>query len=395
MRYGILAGSLGMLMLFGAGSVMAQAAPLKPGTRTISVSGHGEVKAKPNLMVVSFAIDSKAPSGARCTEIQTGKTQKLVAALKAKLGSDAGIETSDYTLNQSYEPESPEDMQTAKRTMVWTYSADIAAGTENMALLGSLIDAGLAAGAADVTGGGFQFFPVKNAGPSTAKPIVHAFAANASQYDIQGGNPMKRMPAVLLEVKTSGDTADQAVRLGAKATDKVEKALKEKLGDRGDLAIQNFGITHTSPSQQQPINSYRPPQERKIFVARTTVTVKTEKLDLLGALIEAGMKNGADQLNSVSFTLSDAAASDDSAIAAASKEAETKARTVANSMNVKLGKILSITVNAQVRPQMVYGSTLMMMRSAAPAGSLQHAIMPVLPRELVVGADVNAVYEIQ
>jgi uncharacterized protein len=313
-----------------------------------------------------------------------------------KTGPDAGIETSDYTLNQSYEPGSPDVAQTERPTTVWTYTADIAAGTENMALLGSLIDAGMAAGAADVTGGGFQFFPVKNAGPSTAKPVAHGFGAVVTQYDgFQAGSPMKRMPAVLLEVKTSGATADQAVRLGAEATDKVEKALKKRLGDHGDLAIQNFGITHASPSQQQPINSYSAPPPRKVFVARTTVTVKTEKLDLLGALIEAGMKNGADQLNSVSFTLSDAAASDDSAIAAASKEAETKARTVANSMAVKLGKILSISVNAQVRPQMLYGNTLMAAIGPASAGSVQHAIMPVLPRELGVSAEVNAVYEIQ
>jgi uncharacterized protein YggE len=84
MRYATLAGSLGMLMLFGAASVMAQAAPLKPGTRTISVSGQGEVKAKPNLMVVSFAVDTKAPSGARCTEIQTERTQKLALTRESK-----------------------------------------------------------------------------------------------------------------------------------------------------------------------------------------------------------------------------------------------------------------------------------------------------------------------
>ena len=47
MRCVILPRLLGMLMVFRAGIVLAQPAPLKPGTRTISVSGHGEVKAKP------------------------------------------------------------------------------------------------------------------------------------------------------------------------------------------------------------------------------------------------------------------------------------------------------------------------------------------------------------
>lgn len=125
------------------------------------------------------------------------------------------------------------------------------------------------------------------------------------------------------------------------------------------------------------------------------MTIKTEKLDLLGGLLEAGMKAGATQLNSVSFTLSDAAASDDAAIAAASKEAEAKARTVANSMAVKLGKILSVSVNAQVQPQMIYGAALQGAIGAAPANSIQRALLPVLPRQVGVGADVNVLYEIE
>jgi uncharacterized protein YggE len=107
------------------------------------------------------------------------------------------------------------------------------------------------------------------------------------------------------------------------------------------------------------------------------------------------MKAGATQLNSVSFTLSDAAASDNGAITAASKEAATKAGTVANSMNVKLGKILSISVNAQVQPQMIYGAALMSAISAAPANSVQRAILPVMPHQVGVGAEVNVVYEIE
>jgi uncharacterized protein YggE len=105
MRLALLACSLGMLMVFRAGVGFAQAAPLKPATSKISVNGHSEVKAKPDLMVISFVIDSKAPSAAECTELQTKRTQKLVDALKAKLGAAAAIETSDSSLKETYEPE--------------------------------------------------------------------------------------------------------------------------------------------------------------------------------------------------------------------------------------------------------------------------------------------------
>jgi uncharacterized protein YggE len=71
------------------------------------------------------------------------------------------------------------------------------------------------------------------------------------------------------------------------------------------------------------------------------------------------------QLNSVSFTLNDPAASDNAAIVAAGKDAERKAQAVASSMGVKLGKALSISTNAQVQPQIIYGNVLRAAMSGA------------------------------
>jgi uncharacterized protein YggE len=269
------------------------------------------------------------------------------------------------------------------------------AGADDLAILGSLIDAGLAAGASAVEGSGFKFFPVKSPTPSTAKPISRDFNSLSRQPDrFQAGNPMKQMPSVSLAVETHGATADQAIRLGTQITGKVEKALKDKLGDHGEVSMENFDILQPPAPQPQQINSFPPPPEQEMFNAHTTVTAKTGKFDLLGALIEVGMKAGATQLDSASFTLSDEAVSDNAAIAAASKEAETKAQTVAKTMTVKLGKLLNVSVNVQVQPRMVSGAALRSAIRSAPANSLQDAIAPLLPRELSVGADVNAIYEI-
>ncbi len=394
MRLALFAWSLGMLMVFRTGVGFAQAAPLKPITPKISVNGHSEVKAKPNLVIVSFLIDSKAPTAADCKELQTKKTQKLVDALKAKLGA-AAIETSDPSLKETYEPASAEKTQPEKLPAVWTYKATIVAGADDLAILGSLIDAGLAAGASAVEGSGFKFFPVKSPTPSTAKPIARDFNSLSRQPDgSQAGNPMKQMPSVSLEVETHGATADQAIKLGTQITGKVEQALKDKLGDHGEVTMENFGILPPPAPQPPQINSCAPPPAQKMFSAHTTVTAKTEKFELLGALIEAGMKAGATQLDSASFTLSDEAVSDNAVIAAATKEAETKARTVAKTMTVKLGKLVNVSVNVQIQPQVVSGAALQSAIKSAPANSLQDAIMPLLPRELSVNATVNAIYEI-
>lgn len=103
------------------------------------------------------------------------------------------------------------------------------------------------------------------------------------------------------------------------------------------------------------------------------------------------MAAGVSQLNSVSFTLSTDAAARKEAIEAASRDAQTKAESVVNSMGVKLGKVLSISINAQVQPQVVYGHSFGV---SGPGAEVQR-IMPVLPHEVGFTAEVNAIYEIQ
>lgn len=401
MRSAPLAVSLGMLMVLRAGIALAQGAPLKPGTRTISVSGHGEVKAKPDLMIVSFAVDSKAPSGAQCTELQTGKTQKLVDAIKATLGGNAKIETSDYSLTPASEPDDTPAVQTQpaqpqRPPSIWTYNVSIMVTADTIAALAPLIDVAIAVGpTVRVDGSGFrsqdEFGPTAMFGYHG--PLV---AQNRTQPPAERQRTRPR-PFILFAANATGATPDEAVKRGTQLTDKLENVLKAKLGTAGDVAPSSpqFWITQVEQAYPRQIVEPTPVPQHQIFNSHTTVTVKTEKLDLLGGLLEAGMKAGATQLNSVSLTLSDAQASDSAAIAAASKEAEAKAQTVANSMAVKLGKILSVTVNAQVRPQMIYGAALQVAIGAAPANSIQRAILPVLPRQVGVGADVNVLYEIE
>jgi len=74
------------------------------------------------------------------------------------------------------------------------------------------------------------------------------------------------------------------------------------------------------------------------FVAHTTVTADTPKLDLLGPVVQVGLDSGASRLNQVQFTLhSDSEARKD-AIEKASAEAKAKAESVSKSMGVTLGK---------------------------------------------------------
>lgn len=223
-----------------------------------------------------------------------------------------------------------------------------------------------------------------------SSPIPGAIAVD------QSDQPGKQMPSVSVEIETQGATADEAVKQGIQIGAKVTKALRSKLGPHGVLRLDNFAIIKSPPAQGRPIGSYRPVQQRKIYTARTTIAASTSDLDALGALLEAGMKAGATQLNSVSFTVSDPQAAGNDAIAQASKSAQGKAEALADSMKVKLGKILSISTNAQVQPQTIYGGYMLETMAAGRVYAARDAAtLPVLPKELGVVADIRAVYEIQ
>jgi uncharacterized protein YggE len=401
MRSAALAGSLGILMFLRAGMALAQAAPLKPGTRTISVSGHGEIKAKPDLMIVSLSVDSKARSGAKCTELLTGKTQKLVDAIKALLGGNAKIETSDYSLSPVYEPDATPAVQTQpaepeRPPSIWTYNVSITVTADTIAALAPLIDVAMAVGpTVRVDGSGYR--SQGEFGPNAMFDYHGPLVARTRPQLAPERQLSRPRPFILFAANATSATPDEAIKQGMQLADKLEKTLKAKMGTAGEVVVSvpQFWITQAQQPYQRQMVEPTPVPQHQIYAGHAMVTVKTEKLDSLGALIETGMKAGATQLNSASFTLSDEATSDNAAIAAASKEAATKAGTAANSMNVKLGKILNISVNVHVQPQTIYGAALQGAVGAAPANSFQRAILPVLPRQVGVGAEVNVLYEIE
>jgi uncharacterized protein YggE len=401
MRSVAFAGLVATLLLLNVSPVRSETAPLLPGTRTIVVSGHGDIKAKPDLMTVSFAVDSTGATGEQCTKLQTEKTQKLIDALKAISGSTGKIDTSEYSLNYHEETGNLPAIQSAEAMGGWTFKATITAGSEDMANLGAVLDAGLAAGAFDIAGSGVEPFPVDNATSSANKKFgTQRYLALGLAITDQPEPPTKQMVSVAVEVETRGATANEAVREGVRLDDKVAAAMQSQLAAGGAVKLDNFTILRSSQAGTPPATLLRQVPQR-IYDAHTAVAVTTRKLDALGSLIEAGMKAGATRLNSVNFTLNDPAAAGQEAIAAAAKNAQGKAAALANSMNVKLGKILSISNTVQVQPQMLNGGYLMermagsASETAASTTYSQQAITPVLPQELGVGAEVNVTYEIQ
>jgi uncharacterized protein YggE len=115
------------------------------------------------------------------------------------------------------------------------------------------------------------------------------------------------------------------------------------------------------------------------------VRVRLDDVTKLGAALDALFTAGANQMNSVDFTIKDSAPLLTEARGQAVADARAKAETYAKAAGVNLGPILSISENANSGPRPVYSPIPMM--SAARS-------VPVAAGEESVTAQVSIVWEI-
>jgi len=144
----------------------------------------------------------------------------------------------------------------------------------------------------------------------------------------------------------------------------------------------------TSQLSLQPKYNYQNRQAPKIdgYEARNTVSAKSYDLDNVGAMLDALVKAGVNNINGVQFSIKDSKSARDKAREDAIREAREKAESMAATAGVKLGKLKSLSESGgNFNPQpMVYA---MESRSAG-------ASTPVSAGEQAISVTVNMSYDI-
>ena len=186
-------------------------------------------------------------------------------------------------------------------------------------------------------------------------------------------------------------------------SDEAPAALRENSRQMNDVidALKKTGLTdkeyQTSQFQIQPVYSRRPRQadatwKPKIIGYRVSnsLNVKTKKLELAGELIQAANEAGANSIDSISFGLADPRTHRVEAIRAATANALTDARTLADAASLRLVRVLSITLDQAAAPQPIP----MIQRMSAGMAMAEAAPPPIQPGDVTVRANVTVVYEI-
>jgi len=192
------------------------------------------------------------------------------------------------------------------------------------------------------------------------------------------------------EVRVEPDQA--VVRLGIleeRRTAAAAQRLANEAATEIAEAVRAVGIPESSIQTERltlgPIYDFQANAREIVgYTASNTISVRVEDLDQVRAVVDAALQAGANQLNGVSFSLSDESAARQAALEAAVADARSKAQTMAGALGVTLGPILAVTEGGGSGPiAMEIAAPRMMAAQAADMGT------PIAPGELTISASVN------
>lgn len=129
-----------------AGATGARAQEMERAVPTIRVSATGESRAAPDRAWVDFGVETEAATARQAADENARKMEAVIAALVRSGIARANIQTSGYNVFPVYEPvPGREDQQPRLRGYRVVNTATVQ--TDDVARVGTLLDAGLAAGA--------------------------------------------------------------------------------------------------------------------------------------------------------------------------------------------------------------------------------------------------------
>ncbi|HYH47284.1 MAG TPA: SIMPL domain-containing protein [Thermoanaerobaculia bacterium] len=195
---------------------------------------------------------------------------------------------------------------------------------------------------------------------------------------------------------------DQAVvRLGVVAQDASARTAQERANQVINAlvtAVRGLGVdakqVQTSALNLNPIYAQGRPdgsgqQEPRItgYQAYSTVSVRLDKLDLVGQVVDAGLAAGANQVEGVTFGLKDDQKARAEALEAAVRQARAKAQVIAAALGVRLGEVLEVVEGGAGAVTPIFEKRMSMAMDAQSA-------TPVSPGQVAVDAQVTVRWRI-
>ncbi len=176
-----------------------------------------------------------------------------------------------------------------------------------------------------------------------------------------------------LGVVTRAPTSQQAAAENARVLRNVLAALRGALGPAANLQTISYSLF---PEYQYPQGG---PPRLTGYTASNIVRVISDDLNGIGAVIDAGTRAGANQVERIRFTLKDEDAAKANALRIAAVEARAKAGALANSLGLQVARIRSVDEAAPI-PRPFYDVALRASAESTPIipGTIETTAMVTL-----------------
>jgi uncharacterized protein len=172
-------------MILGAAAFTPTFAEETKILRSISISGHGEVKAVPDVASISMGVTSTAETARAALDANTTAMMALMDALKAAGLEQRDIATSNFSINPRLEY--PRDGNGPSKLVGYDVNNQVNIVVRDISKLGAVLDAGVTAGSNQIYGIAFSVSKPEAMLDEARKAAIADARRKAEIYATAGG----------------------------------------------------------------------------------------------------------------------------------------------------------------------------------------------------------------
>jgi uncharacterized protein len=206
------------LVAMGATGAAAQDTEAAFRSTTLLVSATGEVRASPDLAVLTVGVQSEAPTAAAALARNREQMSGALAALKAKGVADADVQTTNLDLQPQYVFENGQP----RRLTGYQAGNTVTARLHDLKAVGAVVDALVAAGANQIDSITFDIADRRPLEDTARREAVKALFAKAELYAGASGYRLLRL-VQMSEGERSGVIPSQPLPMMRMAAEGVRR----------------------------------------------------------------------------------------------------------------------------------------------------------------------------
>lgn len=176
--------------------------------------------------------------------------------------------------------------------------------------------------------------------------------------------------------------AEAVQKANSATTNKVIKALQDLSIQKNDIQTASYNLYPQYDYTNDSISGYQ---------ARTTLCVKNQPVDQVGAIVAAAVDAGANTVSDIQYSCSAYQELYNDAMQSAIRSAREKAEAAASAAGKSLGEIVTIEESSGDDTYRSYSST----NAAMEAASADSASLNIMPGQVEITAEVTVTYTME